>query len=232
VVASPGLAQKGFVILGTGKTMDAKKLVSFVVLALVAAVSHADGFFVNTSLGRSNYYPQDENGYYSSLDHRGYNEALRFGYRWQSDAFAYGLETGYANLGRNYFYSAHNSGSDQLAERIDGFMLGVNLKYSLPKGFYIAGHGGFFRSTNHRVDQWTYYPIVYGFNPITGTDKASTSGMGSYLGASVGYDFSKSFGVGLSYDRYREHVANTLLSYEFGETPRVDTYTLTAEYRF
>lgn len=38
--------------------MDNKKLVCFVLLASVPGVSHADGFFINTGLGETNFYPQ------------------------------------------------------------------------------------------------------------------------------------------------------------------------------
>jgi hypothetical protein len=209
--------------------MDAKKLLCLVVLASVARTSHADNFFVNTNLGASQYYPQPN---VNLTDRHSHTEALRFGYQWKSDALSYGLETGYANMGHNQSMYFHNFGYDRLVERIDGFMLGANVKYSLPMGFYISGRGGFFRSTNHQTDhRYASYPVLTGNQVFTSTDKTSTSGMGSYWGVGVGYDFNKSFGVGLSYDRYRAHVVPQD-SELYEETSRVDTYTLTAEYRF
>jgi OmpA-OmpF porin, OOP family len=225
-----GLTQNCVTISGTGKIMDAKKLLCFAVLASVAGTSHADNFFVNTNLGASQYDIQNTN--LSVIDRHSHSEALRFGYQWNSDAFSYGLETGYANMGHSQLLFVHNFGYDRLVERIDGFMLGANVKYSLPMGFYISGRGGFFRSTNHQTDHWyTYYPELPVSETVTRTDKTSTSGMGSYFGVGVGYDFTKSFGVGLSYDRYLAHALprDSDLRYE---TSRVDAYTLTAEYRF
>jgi OmpA-OmpF porin, OOP family len=224
-----GTGAEGRHHFGNREIMDAKKLLCLVVLASVAGTSHADNFFVNTNLGGSNYSPQP---LVNLTDWHSQTEALRFGYQWTSDAFSYGLETGYANLGHSYRIYAHIIGVDRFSERIDGAMLGANLKYSLPKGFYISGRGGFFRSTNHQVDKTTFYNYYDPSGPIvTRTLRGSTSGIGSYFGIGVGYDFNQSFGVGLSYDRYLAHVIEESVG-GFAQTSRVDTYTLAAEYRF
>ena len=210
--------------------MDIKRLVCFTVLVLVAGVSHADNFFINTSLGTSNYYPQSL--YSGPSEHHSHTEALRFGYQWSRNGLSYGLETGYANMGHRRQSYAHNEGLENYVERIDGFMLGANLKFSLPMGFYVSGRGGLFRSTDHQGDHWVRWLLYPGGPSVTGTSKASTSGVGSYVGLGVGYDFNKSFGLGLSYDRYRANVPNNDSRLLFLGTSRVDAYSLTAEYRF
>jgi hypothetical protein len=214
--------------------MDCKKLVCFLLVASATSMSHADGVFINAGLGENNFYPQPQPQYlYPSFKGHGYTEAMRVGYRWNLGAFSYGLETGYANLGHSYFYTAHNTGFDKYSERIDGPMLGANLKYALPFGFFVSGRGGFFRSTDHQVDHGEYWIIGRPLGPYYyNTVRENPSGMGSYVGVGLGYDFNASFGVGLNYDRYRAHVVTNDEETLFGVTPRVDAYTLSAEYRF
>lgn len=210
--------------------MDYKKLLCFVLLALATNVSHADGFFINTGLGESNFYPQLR---YETFKGHSHTESLRAGYRWDIGAFSYGLETGYVNLGHSYYSTAHNSGFDQYSERIDGAVLGMNLRYALPYRFFISARGGFFRSTDHQVDQGAYSLIGAPFGPYAyGTAKKNPSGTGSYVGVGLGYDFNTSFSVSLNYDRYRAHAETNSEDILFSVTPRVDAYALTAEYRF
>jgi OOP family OmpA-OmpF porin len=201
-------------------------------MALISAagVSHADDFFVSTSLGGSNYRSQP---YVSLSDWHSQTEALRFGYQWTTGAFSYGLETGYANMGHSDRFWTHLTGSTNLSERIDGFMLGGNLKYALPMGFYVSARGGFFRSTNHEVSNSESWEFIIGGERVTHyTAKEDVSGMGSYAGVGVGYDINRSLGLGLNYDRYRAHVPYSQYGGPLTETSRVDTYTVTAEYRF
>ena len=210
--------------------MDSRKLFCTMALMLVAGASHADNFFVNTSLGGSNYRPQP---YVSLTDWHSQTEALRFGYQWGEGAFSYGAEAGYANMGHSDRFWAHLTGSENLSERIDGFMLGANVKYALPMGFYVSARGGFFRSTNHELSHGYYWEHIIG-QPLEkySTSKENVSGMGSYAGVGVGYDINRSFGLGVNYDRYRAHVRYSQYTGPLTETSRVDTYTLTAEYRF
>ncbi|MGC1549340.1 MAG: outer membrane beta-barrel protein, partial [Rhodanobacter sp.] len=162
-----------------------------------------------------------------------YTETLRVGYRWDIGAFSYGLEAGYANLGHSYYFTGHNTGFDQYSERIDGPLLGASLKYALPLGFFISGRGGFFRPTDHQIDQSTHWIIGLPLGPYAhSTARENPSGTGSYVGVGLGYDFNTSFGVGLNYDRYRAHVVTNYQEILFSVTPRVDAYTFTAEYRF
>jgi OmpA-OmpF porin, OOP family len=207
--------------------MDSRKFIFLVLLASAATTSHADGFFVNTSLGKDNFYSQYPigPGQSAQISSQSDTEALRVGYRWNSGVFCYGLETGYVNLGPSYYFVfAHYE------ERIDGALLGPTLKYSLPMGFFVSARGGFFRSTDHEMARLTYgLPF-----PKTGDFYGNVSGIGSYVGLGAGYDFNQSFGLSLNYDRYRPHVVSDW--WEHGGvipgTPRVDAYTVTAEYRF
>jgi OOP family OmpA-OmpF porin len=201
--------------------MQINKLLAAVALTAVAAASHADNFFVNTNLGVSNYALQS-----GALDRSGYAQALRFGYQWGGD-FSYGIETGYANLGHGRTYYPHITGTTTTVERVDGFMLGGNLKYALPQGFYVSGRAGFFRSRDniHVIDRVWRLPDTS--NSVYRDSHDKVTGMSSYVGLGVGYDLNKSFGLGLSYDRYRAHQDR------YSElTPRVGMYSVTAEYRF
>jgi OmpA-OmpF porin, OOP family len=217
--------------------MDSRKLVCFVLLASAVSVSRADGFFVNSSLGVDKYYPQYQNEFISSHAH---TEALRFGYRWTSGAFSYGLETGYVNVGSVYadFYDPMNNPAvfTHYEDRIDGVVLGPTLKYELPMGFFVSARGGFFRSTDHQMERVSFEPQIFGlpFTPFSNEYRTDVSGLGSYVGLGAGYDFNQSFGLSLNCDRYRPHVVANW--WEHGEllpgTPRVLTYSVTAEYRF
>lgn len=207
--------------------MRIRKFSIALALVFAAGTSHADNFFVSTSLGGANYRPQPDADLYSWHSQ---TEALRFGYQWQSAAFSYGLETGYANMGHAHQLFVHNFGSENQSERIDGFMFGANLKYALPMGFYLSARGGLFRATSHVFvngstvnpynGEWTerHYKASY--------DSDST---GSYVGVGMGYDINRSFSVGLNYDRYRAPIEHD--DYRTFSS-RVDTYTFTAEYRF
>jgi OmpA-OmpF porin, OOP family len=214
--------------------MDSKKLICFALLVTTAGVCHADGFFVNTSLGETNFYPQQPipEPYFYGHSH---TEALRFGYRWHTGPFSYGLETGYVNLGHHYSNYGHLTGFDNFTDRVDGFVLGPTLKYALPMGFYISAHGGLFRSTDHDKDTYTSWGF---FSPqYSETSRLNFSGTGNYVGLGLGYDFNQSLGVSLNYDRYRPHSPAEIEvnSYQyslFTPIPRVDAYTVTAEYRF
>ena len=207
--------------------MDSRKIMCFALLASVATLSHADGFFVNTSLGKDNFYSQYPSGPAQTLPISSHSntEALRVGYRWTSGAFSYGVETGYVNLGPSYYFVFTH-----YEERVDGAVLGPTLKYDLPGGFFVSARGGFFRSTDHQMAT-----LMFGDPyPQTADFRDENSGIGSYVGLGIGYDINRSFGLSLNYDRYRPHVVANW--WEHGElfpgTPRVDTYTVTAEYRF
>jgi OmpA-OmpF porin, OOP family len=222
--------------------MDSRKLVCIALLALVTGVSHADGFFVNTSLGVDNFYPKPYNDninnlYSNQADQHSHTEALRIGYRWNSDPFSYGLETGYVNLGSSYLESdgAVFPLFDHYRERIDGALLGPTLKYALPMGFFVSARGGVFWSTDHEMSRSTFEPPAgLPFASFSNEYHSDISGTGNYVGLGVGYDFNQSLGLSLNYDRYRPHVVSNWWEHGglLAGTPRVDTYTVTAEYRF
>lgn len=221
--------------------MLSRKLVCFALLASIASASHADGFFVNTSLGKDNFYSQYKDSATQGWRTSGHSntEALRVGYRWTTGAFSYGLETGYVNLGPNYadyFNVFHYDVFTHYEERIDGVVFGPTLKYDLPMGFFVSARGGLFRSTAHETERLSFEPQLFGasLQPSSTDYRADVSGTGSYVELGVGYDFNQSVGLSLNYDRYRPHVVANW--WEHGGvlpgTPRVDAYTVTAEYRF
>ena len=216
--------------------MDCKKLVCFALLASMTSLSHADGFFVNTSLGASNYYSEYPLNPAFEV-HHSHTEALRFGYRWTNGPFSYGLEAGYANLGQGDQRVPGNFNWGQYRERIDGFMLGPSVRYSLPLGFYISAHAGALWSTDHQTYKFTEsQPLIGGaYSYYYYSDRFNNSTTGNYVGVGVGYDFNRLLSLGVNYDTYRIHsMANNAYfgtSY-FRTSPRVDAYTVTVEYRF
>src|ERR1700761_2302275 len=141
------LDSSGFIpVTILGISVRIKKLLIALALVTAAGTSHADSFFVSARLGGANYQPRPDVNLYSWHSQ---TEALRFGYQWRTGAFSYGLETGYANMGHARQLFVHNFGSENQSERIDGFIVGANLKYALPMGFYLSARGGLFRATSH-----------------------------------------------------------------------------------
>lgn len=207
--------------------MDSRKIICLALLMAVATVSHADGFFINASLGKDNFYSRYPAGpaQMSHISSHSNTEALRVGYRWTSGAFSYGLETGYVNLGPSYYYMFTHS-----EERVDGVVLGPTLKYDLPMGFFVSARGGFFRSTDHEMARITF-GIPF---PKTADFRGDVSGIGNYVGIGIGYDINRSFGLSLNYDRYRPHVVANWSEHGgvLPGTPKVDAYVMTVEYRF
>jgi OmpA-OmpF porin, OOP family len=193
-------------------------------LGTVSSVALADGnVFINTNLGASHYQVDNP---FSGMDNHfsktGNAGALRVGYRWNS-VVDYGFEAGYGYLGNVTARGVYYDGSilrEQLKTR--GWLLGANLNYNITDHWYIGGRLGWFRARslyqerflNADIQEWSY-------------DYRDThTNTGEYFGLGGGYNFNKSFSLGLAYDTYRtpngDNSANT----------RIGMYSLQAEYRF
>jgi OmpA-OmpF porin, OOP family len=189
-------------------------------LGTVSSVALADGnVFVNTNLGASHYQVDNWNsGYDNHFSKTGNAGALRVGYRWNS-VVDFGVEAGYGYLGNLTARVAYPDGAierDQVKTR--GWLLGGNLNYNITDHWYVDARGGWFRARTLEQDRYIS-PRGTQFK-----DYYLSTATGEYFGLGGGYNFNKSFSLGLAYDTYRVPVG--------GDSFRVGMYSLQAEYRF
>jgi len=192
----------------------------------------ADGqFFVAGSLGQSNFNSSfaDSTGSHDRTDTQG---ALRLGYAWHSGSLDYGVEAGYADLGKTSAGGSYTGliRGVLLIERVDyrnqfsakGGILGGNLKYNIGS-WYLSGHAGWFRAKVGSEYNASYTPIN---NPTASTTysriRGSSTSTNEYVGVGAGYNISKSWSIGVGYDYYD-------LGSDYGH---VNAYSATAEFRF
>ena len=116
-------------------------------LVAVPALSHAaedkGGFFINGSVGQSDY----SKSIYDDTD-TAYN--VNLGYRWAlSPSFALGIEAGAANLGTwspKDSAIAANPGISLRDSELKGWTLGANAHYNFTDNWYLSGRAGLFRA--------------------------------------------------------------------------------------
>ena len=197
-------------------------LAATVLSAASATAAAQDGqFFVNGSLGQSNYSVSGSSGgHRDSTDTQG---ALRFGYLWHAGALDYGVETGYADLGEltqhgSYSYVTANGGTAQSNYRqslsAKGWLLGGNLRYNFGSSWYLSARGGLFRAKT------TGTASGDGFGGV----RSSQTDNRGYVGVGAGYNLSKSWSLGVGYDYYG-------LGSRYSDA-HVNAYSATAEFRF
>lgn len=201
-----------------------------IALATISTPAAAvDGqFFVAGSLGQSSF----NNAYIGNQDKSDTQGALRLGYVWHSGPLEYGVEAGYADLGKTSASGSYTGlvRGVLLIERVDyrdqfsgkGGILGGNLKYNIGS-WYVSGHAGWFRAKVDSEFDTTYTPINH---PLASTtyfhSRGSDTSTNGYVGVEAGYNFSKSWSVGVGYDYYD-------LGSDYGH---VNAYSATAEFRF
>jgi Outer membrane protein beta-barrel domain len=184
-----------------------------VALAVASSSSFADesgAFFINGNLGQSSY----NSGTITS--NHAFGAAVRGGYSWYSEAWDFGVEAGYVDLGtvRGPVYTVGIPAVTESA-KADGPLLGINLKYKFANQWFVSGRVGYLHTT---VDT----SLSGGFGSY------DFHGNGAYGGVGVGYDFTKHFGLGLSYDNYRIKYRVIDVNY----SGNVGLSSLFAEYRF
>ena len=199
-------------------------------LAIIStsAVAMDGRFFVDGSVGQSNF----NTSYIGNQDKTDTQGALRLGYSWRSGPLDYGVEAGYADLGKTSVSGSYTGlvRGVLLIERVDyrnqfsakGGILGGNLKYNIGS-WYVSGHAGWFRAKVDSQFDATYTPIN---NPLASTSyshiRGSSTSTNQYVGVGAGYNVSRSWSVGVGYDYY-----------DFGsDYGHVNAYSATAEFRF
>jgi opacity protein-like surface antigen len=196
----------------------------------------ADGqFFVAGSLGQSNFNSSfaDSTGSHDRTDTQG---ALRLGYAWHSGSLDYGVEAGYADLGKTSTQGSYVAliRGLLLVERVDyrdqfsakGGMVGGNLKYSF-RSWYVSGHAGWFNSKVASENNQIFTPVYFPANTFPSNTRYShvrdsVTSTNEYVGVGAGYNVSRSWSIGVGYDYYD-------LGSDYGH---VNAYSATAEFRF
>jgi len=185
--------------------------IAVVLAAASAGAMAADqgAFFVNGNLGQSHYHDRGFNG--GNTDTSG---AVRFGYDWNTNAWSYGVEGGYVDLGKATGTVYTPYGTAGFNVKTSGWLLGGNGKYRFANHMFVSARLGWFHSTFDAS--------------VPGAGSQSFSGNGGYAGVGVGYDFNQHFSLGAGYDTY--HGRATVFGTKSKES--IGVYSAFAEYRF
>ncbi len=185
--------------------MDRRVRTTAAAVALAAASFSAHAqmqgqFFVSGNAGMSYNYDSD-------IDKRtGAAGAVRAGYEWQSgawpdDRFDFGVELGYADLGKakanTVVYEGYYLGNVEAKYDVHptGPTLGGNFRFRFNDHWYVFARAGYMHmqlKLNVSVPQ--YGPSAHV------TRNQSTDG--AYAGFGMGYDVNEHFGLGFGYDSY------------------------------
>jgi len=203
-----------------------KHLISKAALAVAmvagagTAMASDDGqFFVNGEVGsKTHHLSRNAHG-----EKNGWGGGLRFGYMWNLENAAFGLEAGYVNLGKvkvsetvPVISPRPTIGPSPTAKvsykgSMKGFVLGGNFKYHFGDNWFASARGGLFRAnTNDSISQ----------DGVTQLSIKETANK-FYAGVGAGYDFNEHFGLASNFDYFRA-----------GSGDHAKLYGVSAEYRF
>jgi hypothetical protein len=194
--------------------MSKRFRITAIAVALAAASSssfaeESGAFFINGNLGQSSY----NSGTVTS--NTTFGSSIRGGYSWYSEMWDFGVEAGYVDLGTVRGPVNIDGFTFNESSKAEGPLLGINLKYKFANQWFVSGRVGYLHTT---VDT----SLSGGFGSY------DFHGNGAYGGVGVGYDFTKHFGLGLSYDNYRIKYRVIDVNY----SGNVGLSSLFAEYRF
>ena len=207
-----------------------KMLMCAAVAASLAGFSHASkasdansGAFVSGSVGQSKYHGS---GFDDNSDT---GAAVYVGYRWSPEQrFWIGPELGFVDLGKvsqheNFNYPGGLYDNYHYRAKSRATLLGVNMKWDLGEQMYLVVHGGVDEArTTFTLDEDTnIFDDPY-------HESSHVSKNSWYAGATLGYNFNRNFGLGVSYDNYNVRTAST------GSENRANASVIgvTAEVRF
>ena len=187
---------------------------AFAVLLVAASSSSfaADqgAFFINTNVGQSNFHDKADFSRNTST-----GATLRGGYYWQSEVWDFGLEGGYASMGKaRGSIAVPGYTTFNYAAKVAGPLAGATVKYKFQNRMFLSVRGGYFGS---RI-------TLSG----DGLGSQTKSDAGNYIGAGVGYDLTRHFSLGLNWDEYRSRASFSGVTTKFGIT----VVSGFAEYRF
>lgn len=189
-------------------------IAAFAVLLVAASTSSfaADqgAFFINTNVGQSNFH---DKGDFSSNTSTG--ATLRAGYYWQSEVWDFGVEGGYASMGKaKGSIVVPGYPTFHYAAKVDGPLAGATVKYKFQNKMFVSVRAGYFGS---RID-------LSG----DGVGSQTKSEAGNYIGAGVGYNLTEHFSLGVNWDEYHSRASFYGITTKFG----ISVVSGFAEYRF
>jgi OOP family OmpA-OmpF porin len=209
-------------------------LAAALTLGTASAAAFADGnAFVNANAGYSDYNLNKDSlsspGVDTHLRKGDPAGAIRVGYRWNS-IVDYGVEVGYGYLGQARLNASADTYAERLTQKNRGYLLGGNLNYNITENWYVAARAGWFRGRN------TYTGTSYA-PASAGTIRATDTNTGEYFGVGAGYNFNRSFSIGLAYDTYHTpgsavRSSNAYINGLEVRGTRVGMYSIQGEYRF
>lgn len=203
--------------------MKKRILATGLAMALAAAstasfAADTGNFYVGADVGQAHHRLGDNPD--ERIDRSDTAAAVRFGYVWHW-AVDFGVEGGYATLGKiTDDYTQHNSGyPSRMSIETSGLFAGTKVKYHFSDAWYVSARAGVFQSHVKVRD--------HDESPDGGDYRASSTNGSWYAGAGVGYDVSRDFSLGLSYDNFRSKVGTN-----DSVTFNTAMFSLSAEYRF
>jgi OOP family OmpA-OmpF porin/outer membrane immunogenic protein len=226
VVAAPAFAQDAY----TGGNYQPGQTVG------------SGNWLIDGSVGRTN--GSDNGGFGSNSDgfnflkgNKGRRTAYNLlgGYRWKvGPDLGLGLEAGYADLG-NYrvrdVFNDNDVNQTKQQHALRGWQVGVNGKINLVPGWYLSGHGGYFRandgSTNYNNSVGQSLGLSNGGRPNRGS---------WYGGVGTGWDINNHASIGVTYDYYHANagkIHNDVTGESTADFKRsTGVVSLSGEYRF
>lgn len=176
--------------------------------------------FVSGSVGQSKYHDG------SLQDNTDTGAAVYLGYRWSPEQrFWIGPELGVVDFGKlsqNYHTDWGNglTSDSHATVKSRAALLGVNMKWNLGDQMFLVVHGGVDRV---RISSDLRITSNFGLDI---SERGHVSDNSWYAGATFGYDFNRSFGIGLTYDNYN-------VRSDFNDGSRnISVIGVTGEYRF